>query len=97
VREIRDDIDRRVRDLIGTVPTRSERTVRATTGGSRSYSPSVVTDFGETRSGDEIRAWAEKIREEYDDAPVRSFVLTLADRRIRECLRPEECAVLISA
>ena len=26
--------------------------------------------------------------------PVRSFVLTLAERRIRECLREAECAVL---
>ena len=43
-------------------------------------------EFGETKSGDEIRACADAILNYYDDVPVRSFVLTLAERRIRDCL-----------
>jgi hypothetical protein len=46
------------------------------------------------KTGDEIRACADAILDEYDDAPVRSFVLTLAERRIRDCLSEEKCAVL---
>ena len=30
----------------------------------------------------------------FDDSPVRSFVLTLAERRARDCLRQPVCAVL---
>jgi hypothetical protein len=56
--------------------------------------PSLVDDFGETKSGEEIRACADAILNDYDDAPVRSFVLTLAERRIRDCLREPDCAVL---
>ena len=33
----------------------------------------------------------------YDDAPVRSYVSTLALRQTRECLRKETCDVLAVA
>jgi hypothetical protein len=39
-------------------------------------------------------AACDAIRNDYDDTPVRSFVLTLAERRARECLCEPECAVL---
>jgi hypothetical protein len=32
----------------------------------------------------------------YAEAPVRSFVLTLAHREARECLREEECSALVA-
>ena len=51
-------------------------------------------EVGASKSGEEIRACADAILSDYDDAPVRSFVLTLAERRIRDCLREPECAVL---
>jgi hypothetical protein len=56
--------------------------------------PSPADDVGEPKSGDEIRACADVILSDYDDAPVRSFVLTLAERRIRDCLREQHCPVL---
>jgi arsenate reductase (thioredoxin) len=96
VREIRDDIERRVRDLL---ENRADEIRGDRSGHDRRLAqllPSLAADFAETKSGDEIRACADKILEEYDDAPVRSFVLTLADRRIRDCLRQEECEVLVS-
>jgi hypothetical protein len=58
--------------------------------------PSLVDEFGETRTGDEIRACADAIVNDFDDVPVRSFVLTLAHRRIRECLREDECGALLA-
>jgi hypothetical protein len=56
--------------------------------------PNLVSEFGEAKTGDEIRACADAILNDFDDVPVRSFVITLAERRIRDCLREPECAVL---
>jgi arsenate reductase (thioredoxin) len=94
VREIRDEIERRVREL---VDQRADE-IRSDRGGHdrrlTQLLPSLVEEFGEAKTGEEIRACADAILNEYDDVPVRSFVLTLAERRIRECLREAECAVL---
>jgi protein-tyrosine-phosphatase len=94
VREIRDDIERRVRDLLDN---RADEIRSDRSGHSRRLAqllPSLEAEFAAARSGEEIRACADKILDEYDDVPVRSFVLTLAERRIRDCLRDEACAVL---
>jgi arsenate reductase (thioredoxin) len=94
VRRIRDDIEKRVRDL---VESRADEIRSDRSGHDRRLAqllPSLAADFAETKTGDEIRACADKILDEYDDAPVRSFVLTLAERRIRDCLGEEKCAVL---
>lgn len=93
VREIRDEIERRVRDL---VENRADEIRSDRSGHDRRLAqllPSLVEDFGASKSGEEIRACADVILSDYDDAPVRSFVLTLAERPIRECLRAPECAV----
>jgi arsenate reductase len=93
VREIRDDIERRVRALIGRADE-----IRADRSGHQrrltQLLPSLVDEFGETKPAEEIRACADAILSEFDDVPVRSFVLTIADRRIRDCLREPKCAVL---
>jgi len=94
VREIRDDIERRVRDLI---ENRADEIRADRSGHDRRLAqllPSLVAEFGNAKGGDEIRACADKILDDYDDAPVRSFALTLAERRIRDCLGEETCAVL---
>lgn len=94
VREIRDEIERRVRDL---VENRADEIRTDRSGHDRRLAqllPSLVDDFGENKSGEEIRACADAIVADYDDAPVRSFVLTLAERRIRDCLKEPRCAVL---
>ena len=46
----------------------------------------VCTHNPGLRSGGEIRASADAILSEYDEVPVRSFVMTLAHRRTREFL-----------
>jgi arsenate reductase (thioredoxin) len=94
VRRIRDEIERRVRDLI---ENRADEIRSDRTGHDRRLAqllPSLALEFGETKTGDEIRACADRILADYDDTPVRSFALTLAERRIRECLGEEKCAVL---
>ena len=94
VREIRDDIERRVVEFMETRldEVRADSTAHRLRLGR--MLPDLVAEFGETRPAEEIRACADAILAEYDDAPVRSFVLTLAHRRTRECLREENCAVL---
>lgn len=96
VRAIRDEIEARVRDLaderldaIRTDPTAHQ--FRLT----RLLSP-LVDEFSDRRSDEEIRACADAILADYDDVPVRSYVLTLAHRRARACLQADVCAELTS-
>jgi hypothetical protein len=49
--------------------------------------PDLRRDFGGSHSDEEIRTAADAVLAEYQDAPVRSFVMTIADRRAREVLR----------
>jgi hypothetical protein len=55
--------------------------------------PSLAEEFADAKTPEEIRACADAILNEFDDAPVRSFVLIVAERRIRECLREDQCSV----
>ena len=95
VREIRDDIEQRVREL---AELRADE-IRADRGGHErrlaQLLPSLAEEFGRTKTPEEIRVCADAVLSELDDVPVRSFVLTLAHRRTRECLREEECAPLV--
>jgi arsenate reductase (thioredoxin) len=93
VREIRDDIELRGRQLI----ERADEIRADHSGHQRRLAqllPSLVDEFGEQRAPEEIRACADAILGEFDDVPVRSFVLTIAERQIRDCLRQPECAAL---
>ena len=91
VREIRDEIQRRVRaliddslDAIRSDPTAHRlRLIRLL--------PSLQEEFGETHSPAEIRHCTDTVLADFDGAPVRSFVMTLARRRTRECLRDAGC------
>ena len=96
VRAIRDDIERRVRNL---VEERADEIRADRSGHARRLAqllPNLAAEFGEMRTPEQIRACADAILDKYDDAPVRSFVLTLADRDARECLRAERCYALAS-
>ncbi|MEJ7568503.1 MAG: hypothetical protein WKF41_09595 [Gaiellaceae bacterium] len=94
VREIRDEIERRVRDL---VEQRADEIRADRSGHQRRLAqmlPRLVEEFGDTKAAEEIRACADAILSDFDDAPVRSFVLTIAERRVRDCLREDKCAAL---
>jgi hypothetical protein len=94
VREIRDEIERRVRDLVKNRADeiRSDRSCHQRR--LAQLLPNLVSEFGHAKTGDEIRDCANAILNDFDDVPVRSFVITLAERRIRDCLREPECAAL---
>jgi arsenate reductase len=97
VREIRDAVEAHVKDLIESRldAIRADRTsheVRL-----QRLLPDLVKEFAGLRSDGEIRACADAILCEYDEVPVRSFVMTIAHRRTRECLAAETCEPLVTA
>ena len=95
VRAVRDEIEAYVRDLIENKldAIREDRTSHRLR--LQRLLPQLVDEFEGMREPDEIRACADKVLEQYGEAPVRSFVLTLAYREARDCLREEECALLV--
>ena len=97
VRAIREHVEARVKDLIAhrLDAIRADRTAHELR--LRRLLPDLVEEFEGVRSEGEIRACADAILSDYDDAPVRSFVLTLAHRRTRDCLAAERCDALVNA
>jgi hypothetical protein len=59
--------------------------------------PDLAKEFAGVRSDAEIRACADAILADYGDVPVRSFVMTIAHRRTRQCLAAERCEALTHA
>jgi hypothetical protein len=51
-----------------------------------------VNEFSGRLEDDEIRRIADEILDQYEGVPVRSFVMTLANRRAREILRGRTAA-----
>jgi arsenate reductase len=91
VRQIRDDIEDRVRQLIDhrLDVIRHDRTahqLRLT-----KLLHSLVPEFEGVRTPEEIRGCADTILADYDDAPVRSFVMPIVQKRARACLRADVC------
>ena len=87
VRVIRDQIEARVqelaRDRINAIrEDRRQHQMRMA-----QLVPGLVDEFGDRLSDEEIRAIADGILDEYEEVPVRSFVMTLANRRAREIMK----------
>jgi arsenate reductase (thioredoxin) len=89
VRAIRDAVDARVKELIDTRldQIRSDRTAHQVR--LERLLPSLVEEFGDRRTDAEIRACADAILADYQDVPVRSFVMSLAHRRARARLQAD--------
>jgi hypothetical protein len=56
--------------------------------------PMLADEFATTKSAEEIRACADAVLASFDDARIRTHVLTLAHRQTRECLRRDTCDIL---
>jgi len=87
VRSIRDDIEARVIDL-------AQDRIEAIRADHRQHKmrlaqlvPGLIREFKGRLSDQEIRQIADELLVSYDDVPVRSFVLTLANRRAREIIK----------
>lgn len=94
VRVIRDAIELRVRDLLEhrIDATRADRTAHQLR--LAGLLPGLIQRFPETPA-EHIRACADAVLAEYADAPVRSFVMTLAQRKARECLISGACEAAV--
>ncbi len=94
VREIRDLIDERVRELA----TKKIDAIRLDSTSHRwrlaKLLPHLIAEFGEEREPEVIRGCADRVLDQYDDVPIRSHILTLAHKQTRECLREAHCALL---
>ncbi|MGH2837933.1 MAG: arsenate reductase ArsC [Thermoleophilaceae bacterium] len=97
VRAVRDEIEGRVRELIEerVDEIRTDRTAHQAR--LIRLLPDLAREFEGQRTPEDIRACADAVLVELGDAPVRSFLMTLAHRRTRECLAADECAVLASS
>ena len=97
VRVIRDEIARQVEDLV------LERVEQIRADGTAhsvrlaGLLPTLIREFDGSRSPEEIRACADVVLTQYDEVPIRSHVMALAQRRTRECLRAETCYELAEA
>jgi arsenate reductase (thioredoxin) len=87
VRVIRDELELRVEDLLDNrlELIREDRRQHMMRMGH--LVPGLVDEFGGELADEEIRQIADEILETYDDVPVRSFVMTLANRKARQLLR----------
>ena len=97
VRAIRDAVELRVKDLLDERidAIRSDRTAHQMR--LARLLPDLVKEFEGVRSDGEIRACADAILADYEDVPVRSFVMTIAHKRTRACLAAEVCDPLATA
>ncbi len=96
VRAIRDLIETRVSELVEQRldDIRSDRSAHEFR--LARLLPSLVEEFEGRRTPDEIRACADAVLADFRDAPVRSFVISLARRRATECLRADTCEALLA-
>ncbi|MGA9859297.1 MAG: arsenate reductase ArsC [Solirubrobacteraceae bacterium] len=94
VRAIRDTVEAQVRELVDERldAIRADRTAHQLR--LAELVAQLDDEFAQRRSAGEIRACADAVLDQYDDAPVRSHILTLAYRQTRDCLKSDVCDVL---
>jgi arsenate reductase (thioredoxin) len=92
VRLIRDEIELRVKDLLENRIDQIREDRRQHMMRMSRLVPGLVEEFGGELTDEEIRRIADEILATYDEAPVRSFVMTLANRKAREILRERAAA-----
>ena len=93
VRQIREEIIAKVEDLVARADDirndDNAHQIRL-----KRILPSLVEEFGDERDAHYIRQCADTVLSRYADAPVRSFMIAIAQKEIRACLKEESCAVL---
>jgi arsenate reductase len=94
VRVIRNEIQQQVRVLVAT---RLEAIRNDRTAHERRLArllPGLVAEFAATKPAELIRGCTEAALATFEDARVRSHIITLAHRKTRECLREDTCELL---
>ena len=94
VREIRDVIQERVRELVENRIDEIESDPTSHQWRLAKLLPALIQEFGGNRTPEVIRGCADRILDDYDHVPIRTHIFTLAHKRTRECLAHETCEVL---
>jgi arsenate reductase len=94
VREIRDLIAERVSDLLDNHIADIQSDTTSHQWRLAKLLPGLIDEFGATRAPEVIRGCADRVLDHYDDVPIRSHILTLANREARECLSQDPCRLL---
>ena len=94
VRDIRDLIEDRITELLTEHINEIQSDRTSHQWRLAKLLPSLIEEFGDTRPPEVIRGCTDRILDDYDDVPIRSHILTLANKRARECLRNDTCEVL---
>lgn len=91
VRLIRDQIEVRVKDMLEQRldVIRSDNTAHQKR--LQRLLPPLISEFEGLRTAEEIRSCSDAILARFKEAPVRGFMLTIAQKQARECLRAEVC------
>ncbi len=87
VRAIRDGVETRVRELVAEKLDLIRSDHSAHQLRLERLLPDLVREFEGERTEEEIRAAADAALSAFEDAPVRSYVMTIANRKAREVLR----------
>jgi arsenate reductase (thioredoxin) len=87
VRLIRDEIEERVIDLIESRVDAIRMDRRQHMMRMARLVPALVAEFGDRLSDEEIRRIADETLDEFEEVPIRSYVITLASRKARELLK----------
>jgi arsenate reductase (thioredoxin) len=96
VRLIRDEIELRVKDLLENRIEQIREDRRQHMMRMSRLVPGLVDEFGGELTDEEIRRIADEILGSYDEVPVRSFVMTLANRKAREILKERSATSVIA-
>jgi protein-tyrosine-phosphatase len=94
VRAIRDGIRERVERLVAEKKEEIRNDPTAHQCWLSQLLPQLVGEFELQHTPEEIRACADAVLCQFDEARVRSHVLTLARRQARLCLREEHCDLI---
>jgi arsenate reductase len=92
VRQIRDEIESRVKDLATNRIAAIREDRRQHQMRMAQLVPGLLDEFGDRLSDEEIRRIADEILDSFEEVPIRSFVMTLANRRCRELLKERSAA-----
>ncbi len=94
VRAIRDGIRERVERLVAEKVDEIRHDPTAHQRRLSQLLPELVGEFEGQHTPEEIRACADAVLHQFDEARVRSHVLALAQREARRCLSEEHCDVI---
>lgn len=95
VRAIRDEIGGRVDDLLMWHAEEIRTDDRGHTERLAVLLPHLMEEFGDDHDPAEIRDCADAVLTRFDEVPIRSYAVALAEHRIRACLRAETCDELV--